>query len=400
MSTAGKRRRQYGTGTVFQRADGLWIGRFEAGWDETGARRQKQVSARTEALCKQRLKDKQLEVATQGLSSVTTSRTTVKSWSEEWLPQHARSVRPNTYTTDAGAIRKWIIPTVGHRRLAELTPADLRKLRDAVTGAGRSTTTALHAHKTLTTMLKAAIVEGHQVPQRVLLAPKPKKGTSDRTRLSLADTLSVLAVARERPDAARWVAAFLQGMRQGECLGLTWDHVDLKTGRVDVVWQLDRLSYRVARDPSSGFRVPDGFDARQLDGQIHLTRPKTRAGRRGIPLMPWMVQALTVERERWEPNPWGLVWTEDGHPIDDGADRARWHGIQREAGVAHPSGRPYHLHEARHTTATILRELGVDTSTIETIIGQAVLVEDYIHIGDERQRSALEGVARMLQLGD
>lgn len=400
MSTAGKRRRQYGTGTVFQRADGLWIGRIETGINSKGKRRQVQVSGKTEALAKQRLRDKQREIATEGLPSITSTRATVKSWSDEWLTQHARKVRPNTYTTDAGAVRKWILPAVGHRRLAELTPADLRRLRENIIGAGRSTTTALHAHKTLLTMLKAAIVEGHQVPQRILLAPKPRKATSDRTRLTLPDTLAVLDVAKERPDAARWVAAFLQGMRQGECLGLTWDHVDLNAGRVDVVWQLDQLSYVVARDPSSGFRVPDGYEARQLDSRIHLTRPKTRAGRRGIPLMPWMVQALEVEQARWEPNPWGLVWTDGGRPVNDVDDRARWHAIQAEAGVAHPSGRPYHLHEARHTTATILRELGVDTSTIETIIGQSVLVEDYIHIGDERQRAALEGVARLLQLGE
>ncbi|MCB1240271.1 MAG: hypothetical protein KDB30_11430 [Tetrasphaera sp.] len=56
---------------------------------------------------------------------------------------HATRVRPTTYTTDSGAIRKWIVPTLGHRRLADLTPADTRALRKAITAAGRSTTTAL-----------------------------------------------------------------------------------------------------------------------------------------------------------------------------------------------------------------------------------------------------------------
>jgi site-specific recombinase XerD len=98
------------------------------------------------------------------------------------------------------------------------------------------------------------------------------------------------------------------------------------------------------------------------------------------------------------------VWTDllaDGvtpRPIRDGVDRARWHEVQQLAEVAHPSGRPYHVHELRHTTATLLLEAGVDRRVIEQIVGHATLVEAYLHVSDAASRAALEKVADRLGL--
>src|SRR5690606_37801270 len=104
---------------------------------------------------------------------------------------------------------------------------------------------------------------------------------------------ALLEAAASAGTAARWSAALLQGMRQGECLGLTWDAVDLDAGTVDVSWQLQPLPYLDRRDKAVGFRVPDGYEARHLHDAVHLVRPKSTRGRRVIPLVPWMTAALT-----------------------------------------------------------------------------------------------------------
>lgn len=394
------KRRQYGTGSVSQRkSDGLWIGRIEGGTSPQGTRRRIVVSAKTKAECERKLRDKHRQILTDGIPAAGTSRATVKSWALEWLPRHARKVRPSTYTTDRGAVNKWIIPTIGQRRLADLTPADLRALREAITGAGRSTTTALHAHKTLLTMLKAAIVEGHQVPERILHVEKPRKAANDRTALPLEDALAILKLAADSHDGPRWVAALLQGMRQGEVLGLTWDAINTTEGYIDVSWQLQSLPYLDKADHSKGFRIPDGFEARHLRGAQHLTRPKTAAGSRAIPLVPWMTAALDKVRQEWTPNPYGLAWADaEGRPIRPEDDRQRWHDLQKAANVQHPSGRPYHVHETRHTTATLLLAAGVDRAIIEAILGQAVLVESYLHVGRAQALAALEAIAGPLGL--
>jgi hypothetical protein len=77
-------------------------------------------------------------------------------------------------------------------------------------------------------------------------------------------------------------------MRQGEALGLTWPMVDLDAESLTISWQLQSLRYNEPRKPSSGFRIPDGYEARQLKGTLHLVRPKSAKGWRVIPLVEWM----------------------------------------------------------------------------------------------------------------
>jgi len=399
-------RRDYGSGTIYQRPDGLWVGRIEAGTSVRGTRRRITVSAKTEAACRAKLKEKHRDILRNGAPIEGGARATVKSWAEPWLAAHAKTVRPKAYATDASAVRRWIVPTIGHRRLADLTRADVRSVLAAITSAGRSTTTALHAHGVLIRMLKAARAEGHHVELRVIETPRPAKAVSDREAIPTADALLLLGEARRHGAGERWAAAFLQGMRQGEVLGLTWDCVDLERGVIDVSWQRQDLPYLDKADRSKGFRVPDGFEARRLTGATHLTRPKTARGQRILPLVDWMQNALADLRARSQPNEWGLVFTmtdtrnhrDRTIPVRPERDRDEWEAIQARAGICHPTGRPYLIHEIRHTTATLLLELGVADSIIEAILGHAALVKAYLHVSTEQSRVALQGVAAKLGL--
>ncbi len=98
-------------------------------------------------------------------------------------------------------------------------------------------------------MLNAAILEGHDVPHRVLLVEAPSHGTSDRDAFSVADAVAILAKAADLPRGSRWATALLQGMRTGECLGLTRDNVDVTRRLITVAWQLQSLPYADKRDP-------------------------------------------------------------------------------------------------------------------------------------------------------
>lgn len=396
-----EKRRQYGSGAVYQRAsDGRWVGSIDAGWTAHGTRRRLTVTDRTEAGAKAKLETKRRALARDETAAPGTSaRATVKTWADQWLPIHAARVRASTYTTDAGAIRKWIVPTLGRRRLDALTPADVRALTTAITGARLTTTTARHAQSVLTKMLKAAILEGHHVPQRVLLVEAPPLAVHDRDAIPLDAALAILNAAAARPDSARWVAALLQGMRQGECLGLTWDAIDLDAGTIDVSWQLQPLPYL---DRGAGtFRVKPGQRVRHLEGAWHLTETKTAKGQRIIPIVPWMTAALTVWRSVAPNSPHGLVWPRaDGRPQDEKADRRAWAALQDTAGVRHPAGRHYTLHEARHTTATLLLEGGVDPQVIQAILGHSSIVTSrgYQHVSQVLARKALGDVAARLEL--
>jgi integrase len=374
----------------YLRADGVTVYRVDTGRiTSDGTRVRLTVSSRDPATAKRKYRDLLRRLNAGDIPTPGSQRMTVKRWADEWMPMHAAKVRPHTYDTDAGAMRKWIIPTIGHRKLADLTPADLRNLTTAITGAGRSTTTALHAHRVLRTMLKAAHLEGHEVPDRVVKVPLPGKAANDRDAMPLEHLVRVLAIAGQRDDAARWMLALLYGVRQGEALGLEWSRVE--AGSVDLSWQLQHLT--------KSHTVPDGWEARHITGSAWWTRPKTRAGIRILPLVPFMAALLEGARATWEPNPWGLLWVEDGKPIRSEHDRARWHDMQREAGVAHPSGRPWHVHECRHSAATMLKQQGASDQLVASILGQKALVQSYIHAGDRDEMTrVLGGVADMLGL--
>jgi integrase len=77
------------------------------------------------------------------------------------------------------------------------------------------------------------------------------------------------------------------GLRWGECAGLRWDALDLATRTVRVV--------RVAVEVSG-----------------HVTDkayPKSRAGRRVVPLPRFVVDLLTEHQKRYPPGAAGLVFT-------------------------------------------------------------------------------------------
>lgn len=419
---AADRRRQKGTGTITRktRADGrtYYVGRVEAGYTRSGARRRVEVSGPTEADVKRKIAARQRELAA-GADLLTKTR--VKTWAEQWLATEANKLRPNTLSGYRSAIRQHIVPTIGHRYLADLTPTDIRAVRTAVLTTPRSgrrigprsSSMALSVHRILTAMLRDAIVEGHAVPERVLHVDAPAAAESDRAALDSDQALAVLAIAAGEPDGSRWVAALLQGMRQGECLGLTWECVDLATGLIDVSWQLQRLPWKhgcggacASRHggwcPDRTLAIPDGYAARQLDNALCLVRPKTQAGRRIIPMVPWMRAALTSWRDSAPTSPHGLVWPRpDGRPRIAADDLAAWKDLLDRAQVLHPTGRQYLLHEARHTTATLLLEAGVDAEVIRAIVGHSsvLVTRGYQHVDQSMARAALEKVAARLQLG-
>ena len=396
-------RRTKGSGSLYQRADGRWIGTIEAGYTPAGTRSRIVVTAATRAKCATKLKTKQRTIAADGLPSPDAAQApTVAKWGEAWLTRRADLVAPATYISDKSAVTKWIIPTIGRKRLDSLTPADVRAVAGAHYAAGGAQRSVHRTHGTLSKLLTDAVAEGYLIPARVRETPGPAKGTSGRDALPLDDAIKVLEAAARRPDVSRWVAALLQGVRPAEALGLTWDRVDFDQGVMVISWQLKRLPRNAG---ATGFRVPRSYETRHLTGAWHLVRPKTAAGVRIVPMVPWMAAALHQWQEIAPKSPYGLVWPgRTGAPKTEKTDRNDWHEICNTAAVTvlEPDGtsRPPLLYEARHTAATLLLAAGVDETTIKAILGHSTVIstKTYLHADQARTRAALTSVAARLGL--
>jgi len=386
---------------VYQRAsDGMWVAVIEAGVTAQGTRRRITVAAKTEAAAvrKRREKERALDRGESG----TDVRATVRSWGEEWLGMKVRELRPKAYSAARTYVRVWIIPTIGRKRLSDLTPGDVRAVATAIRKADRAPATAEGAHRTLLNMLRDATREGHPVPQRVLLTKAPPVPKSDRQPLTIPEAIACLAVAGQLPHGTRWLFALLHGMRQGECLGLTWDAIDLDAGTLTVEWQLQRLNYTDPKNKAAGFRVPDDLEARHLHAAWHLTRPKSRSGLRVVVPTEGAMRALQEWRKVAPANPWGLVWpNRHGKPALHTDDLEEWHAIQGTACVGHPAGRYYHVHECRNFTATQLRDSGADPLVIKSLLGHSDIAtsQGYMRVDLEPRREAAEKIAGILGVG-
>jgi integrase len=393
-----EKRRQYGSGSVSKRSsDGRWIGSIQAGWTSKGKRRRITLTAKTEAECKRKVAAKLAEIARTGVPiEGTNTRATVKSWAEQWLEHTQVQVRPKTWATNRSCVNKWIIPHIGHRRLDQLTPDAFHLVAKELRASGAAANTILRTTVVLKSMLVAAEAHGHVIPRHVLAFKTGKPAKSPRSDISIDIARSILTTADGLSDASRWYAAFHLGIRQGETLGLTWDCVNLRDGVVDVSWQLQALPYISGR--AGALRVPDGYEVRRLKGALSLVRPKTHGSQRLMPLTGTLADKLRDWQAIAPPSEHGLVWSRSGDPIPSNEDREAWHILQTLAGVRHPSGRYYYLHEIRHTTATVMLEAGVPLEVIRAVLGHAEILTtlEYAHMSTELARQGMAKLAAAL----
>lgn len=435
-------RRDYGTGSLFQRCEarfgcppmvkgpphpdtgeptkvrpdhecrGRWFGSLQGGFTANGTRKRITVSAKTKAEAKRKLRDKRLELEREGRRNVKRTITVAK-WSVDWLAAIKPHVRPNAFATDKAAV-KAIVAAIGSVKLADLSPADVRAVAKYLRAHGRSSSTALRYQGSLMRMLTAAALDGYSIPPNVLLTEKANKAVNDRDAVPVEQAIRVLGhlgalpasheLAR-RGSVSRWALTFLQGHRISESLGLTWPEVDLEAETLRISWQLQTLKYVDRGDPDAGFEIPDGYEVRHLVGAYHLVRPKSIAGWRVQPLVPWAARALRAWREIAPDNPHDLVWpgrVAKGKvwPRNKPGDRAEWAAIQKAVDIAHPDGRPWDVHEIRHGTATLLLALDVPESVRIAIMGHSTVASTkvYEHVDLTQARAALERMAERLQL--
>ncbi len=131
-----------------------------------------------------------------------------------------------------------------------------------------------------------------------------------------------------------------------------------------------------------------------MHGGIWLTRPKSRAGWREVPMAPLLAEVLSRYLSNHEPGVEGLIFTRpDGAPIDPRDDAAAWDAALKKAGLPDVV-----LHSARHTTATLLMELGVPEQVRVQIMGHssATTTAGYTHIADPLMRDALGRLGALL----
>jgi integrase len=376
------KRRQKGTGSLFQRADGTWVGVVDLPTTD-GTRRQKRVSSknRNEAMRKLR----ELKDALDAGLDPSAGKVQVGVYLDEWLTKvHKYNVKPSTYPGHERTIRLYVKPHIGGIRLNKLTPVDVRNMVEEL--RVKSPTSAAKAHQMLGYALDQAVKDGFIGRNVVRAVDKPRYLVDIHPAFTPAEALHIIRTAEKGDEmwAGRWAAGFMTGLRESELLGLEWDRVDLDDNLLDVSWQLQQLNkthgcgppidkkypcgkVRVSFCPQAHWNFNPDFEYRPCERNSVWTRPKSLRSNRELPIIPPLRIILERLSTSTRPNPHNLVFRhEDGSPILQRQDQAAWTALLKEAGMEHRR-----QHTLRRTAATLLRAAQVDEQTRMELFGHA-----------------------------
>lgn len=434
---SGTKRRDAGTGSVYQLADGSWRGSIELGMEYVGKDEQGEpIYRRNRKVVKRKTKSavvaelKRLRERQSAGATVAVNVPTAGAWLRHWIAEvrpHGRTnrgpVRPKTVQADRSLVEQHLIPFLDRYKLEELEqrPAIVlelhKKLRAKPATRGDGTleeATVLRAHAVLSRALDDAItLHGYISRNPCKAVGRPGRGTPDIDFLDAAQSALLLAYVVDKPNGSRWGFAELTGKRQGECLGLRRSFVHLDDGYADVSWQLQRLGWRHAcngdgaRDaettcgrrfagncPDRVLDVPADYEHIQLDGGLCLTRPKGSI--HIVPLIPSMAAWLAKHMGETPAGPYDMVWARpDGRPIDPRHDYDEFIGLLDALGL-----RRVRLHSLRHSCATLLLSLGIPEPVIMQIVGHSTVAaaRRYQHVDITAARAALRQLGQVLRL--
>jgi integrase len=247
--------------------------------------------------------------------------------------------KPSVVREYERSLRLHILPKLGGGKLSKIQRRDIQRLADDLLASGADPSTIRNALKPLQVIYRLAIEDGDLAlnPSERLRLPAAR---GRRERIAAPAEASVLIAALRHDDRALWGCAFYAGLRRGELRALVWNDVDLADGLL-----------RVERSMTS-------------HGETH--DPKSRAGRRGVPIVA-ALRDLLVEHKLVTRRDTGLVFGSSAtQPFTPTAVRKRALTAWRRAGLD-----PIGLHECRHTFASLLIAAGVNAKAITAYLGHA-----------------------------
>lgn len=355
-----KKRRGRGEGSVHQRhvascpppnkkgvrpdhlCKGPWVVAIDLGYvGKKHVRLTRTGKTKTEALAKKKKLESEIDKGG-GL----TEDVNVEEWLNHWLKYIvSERNRENTLEGYTSRCTTWLIPYLGKYRLTKLNQDHIRAMYRVMKEQGLSDGTRRRTHAVLHRALVVAMQEGRITRNPAAMMDAPSTKVKHRTPLTLVQARQILDQLDGNPLAARWVANLLQGMRQGECLALTWDDIDFERGKIHIRQSQTRLKNR----------------------GLHLTPPKSASSIRTISMTEPMRYALENTERRGE-----FVFY--GEPKDAKQDWLAWKKLLVDTGICPADmakGDMPELAVGRTTTGTLLRDAGVPDTVIRDILGHS-----------------------------
>lgn len=369
----------------------------DIGHDENGKRQQ--ITRTFDKLKEARAELSRIRHETDQGTYVKPSEITVSEYLDEYLVGATRGRRESTKVSYRDAFRP-VRERLGARALQSVSKADIENLVDWMLTSGRKrggqVGTGLGPRSVRLTLgrLKAAfemaVDEGRLVRNVVKLVTPPEYTPEERAIWSRTEVRKFLRVATKDRLHAAWRLS-LYGLRRGEALGLRWSDIDLRAKTLTVSQARVLVDYKVRIEP-----------------------PKSRNGKRTLPLDDELVSALTDLRKRQ-----ARESETAGHFYRAGLEDLGWDTAGDEYVVTDQLGIPLHpeaysdeftrllgraglpkirLHDSRHTTLSLMEKAGVPISIVSKWAGHydaAFTMRTYVHASDDDLKQGRQALAKI-----
>ena len=373
-----------GTGSVFQRSDGQWVGTLRYVDRTTGKATRRTVYGSTRAIATGKLEEVRAHLAAD--QPVTLSKDSVgaavRYWSTAILPLSGR--KPSTIEDRQQIVETRIIPMIGDVLLADLDVDRINRWAlELLHGTQDFPPVVPSTVRKYVNVLAQALdhtVERKQLRANPVRSKSVARPRDEETEVHWYSSDQIYAL-RQAMTGHRYDAVIellmSTGLRRGEALGLRWRDVDLQARRLTVTGGLRRVRQELVRQS-----------------------PKTAAGRRVVPLTPRAVAALEAAMaqqdadrdasEHWR-NSAGYCFTvEHGGPVDPRNLARHFAGIKRRAKIRTGS-----LHSLRHSWATYLLLRGRPIHAVSKMLGHASIKMT----GDIYSHASVDDLAGVLEAG-
>jgi integrase len=317
------------------------------------------------------------KVALRGGTMRAPMRTTVAEASEQWLAAAKAEVirtrsgepyKPSALRAYEQVLRARILPQLGHMRMSSVTRNTIQDLVDKFVAEGLAPSTVRNAVLPLQAIYRRALARAEVLVNPTLGLALPVARERPERIARPAEAKALIDVLPDR-DQALWGTALYAGLRRGELQGLRWSDVDFGAGVIRV--------------------------ERSWDERVGPIAPKSRAGRRRVPLAKPLRAYLASHRLLHKRKQEDLVFGRGTRAFCPEALVRRARAAWKEADFVSIG-----LHECRHTYASFMIAAGVNAKALCCYMGHSsttVTLDRYGHLMPGNEYEAAGMLAEYLE---
>ena len=352
-----------------------WQGRYTEGYDAcTGKQIQRSITGKTQKEVAQKLR--QITAEIDAKTYVAPCKLSISEWMSIWVQDYLVGVKASTAYLYKRTIELYIEPHLGHIRLDALNAHTVQHFYNELAKPSKPDAAPLSAksikniHGVLHKALKQAVLIGYLRTNPTEACILPRIIRKEMHPLEEDQVAVFLREVQGHPHEYLYKIALFTGLREGEVLGLGWEHIDFQAGTLTVKRQLRR--------------------EQKKGGEYYFSPPKNNKSRTitPAPYVMKLLQAQKVQQARqrlmagpaWEDS--GLVFTNEfGRYVSYRAIFDSFKRIVKRIGL--PDAR---IHDLRHTYAVNCIRAGDDIKTVQSNLGHATAaftLDVYGHFTDD-----------------